>query len=155
MGIIKSQLWLPSNELVTVDLDSEFYILPNFRVWEIANNKAEEEVKLVIPSKWAWLELKMLQITRDWHGRIDVNSYYRTPSYNALVGGDPKSCHLVGEAVDVACPGDEDLWINWWEHLCREFDQIGAIGLYSWGKHLEIGSDRRFGATKFQVRDNR
>lgn len=157
MGLIKCELWLPTNETITTDLDSEHYILPNFRVWELANNKAKEELKLVIPSRWAWLELKMLQITRDRFGRIDVNSYYRTPSYNASVGGDPKSCHLIGEATDIARLANvtNDTMIDWWERLCREFGQIGAIGLYSWGWHLEIGSDRRFGATGFQVRDYR
>lgn len=155
MGIIKSELWLPTNETIITDLDSEYYILPNFRVWEIANNKAKEDIKLVIPSSWAWLELKMLQITRDRFGRIDVNSYYRTPSYNAEVGGDTKSCHLIGEATDIARINNvtNDTMIDWWKNLCREFNQIGAIGLYNWGYHLEIGSDRRFGQKVFQVRN--
>ena len=155
MGIIKSELWLPTNETIITDLDSEFYILPNFRVWEIANNKAKEDIKLVIPSSWAWLELKMLQITRDHFGRLDVNSYYRTESFNAECGGDPNSCHLIGEATDIARITNvtNDTMIEWWKSLCREFNQIGAIGLYSWGWHLEIGSDRRFGQKVFQVRN--
>jgi len=157
MSTIKCQLWLPSGAIETTELDSEFYILPNFRVWEIANNQAEEEVKLVIPSKWSWKLLQMLQITRNHLGRIDVNSFYRTESFNASVGGDTRSCHLISEAVDISRPNqtpkERDAMIAWWSSLCDAFDEVGAIGLYSWGYHLEIGSDRRFGQTAFAVRN--
>ena len=157
MATIKTELWLPTNEVITVDLDREFRILPNFRLWELANNKAKEDIKLVIPSKWAWLELRMLQLTRDHFGRIDVNSYYRTESFNKECGGDENSCHLIGEAVDISRPNQtmplRNEWTEWWRKLCREFDQVGAIGLYPWGYHLEIGSDRRFGQTEFKVRN--
>ena len=155
--MIKSQLWLPTGVFLTAELDEQFYILPNFRVWEIANNKAEEEIKLEIPSQYAWKLLNMLQITRNHIGRIDINSYYRTPTFNESVGGDPHSCHLIGEAVDISRPNQtasqRDSMIGWWSSLCEAFDEIGAIGLYPWGYHLEIGSDRRFGATMFTVRN--
>lgn len=36
---------------------------------------------------------------------IKINSWYRSPSLNAAVGGTPTSQHSRGEAVDFVCPG--------------------------------------------------
>lgn len=160
MSIIKCQLFLPTNKLATVDLDSEFYILPNFRVEEIANNKATDEIKLVIGDRRAWKLLTMLQITRDRFGRMDLSSVYRTKSFNnTLPGADKNSCHLKCWAFDWKNPNDTDkerqIITDWWRNLCREFNEIGAINYYTNGYHCEIGSNIQYGNTSFKVRDYR
>lgn len=160
MSIIKCQLFLPTNKLATVDLDSEFYILPNFRVKEIANNKATDEIKLVIGDRRAWKLLTMLQITRDRFGRMDLSSVYRTKSFNdTLPGADKNSCHLKCWAFDWQNPNDTDeerqIITDWWRNLCREFNEIGAINYYTNGYHCEIGSNIQYGNTSFKVRDYR
>lgn len=154
----KTQLWLPTNKTITLDLDERFQITPNFAVWELANKlDTSQEVKLWVPSADSWTFLNMCQITRNHYGEITVNSFDRTPAYNASIGGDPNSCHLIGEAMDISRPNQTDKqrtdWVAWFRALCDAFHKIGAIGIYTWGFHIEIGSDLRFGATEFQVRN--
>ena len=160
MSAIKSTLWLPTNELLTLDLDSNYQILPNFKVWEIANNKTTDEIKLVIPNARAWKLLLMLQTTRDRFGSMDLGSCYRTEEYNSRpdVGGDPNSCHLVTWAFDwdeSFSSAEYNTVTDWWRRLCQNAGEIGAIDYYNWGVHCEIGSDIRFGATSFKIRDYR
>ena len=158
MATIKCRLLLASGEIADMELDSEFHILPNFRVWEIANNKASEDIKLGIDTERAWLCLKMMQLTRYRYGRMDINSYYRTKSFNAtLPGASSNSAHLRGWAFDWSWPYMTDAErkevTQWWKDLCTYYGQVGAIGYYSWGVHCEIGSDVLFGQTEFKVRN--
>lgn len=154
---IKTELWLPTNETATVELDREFHILPNFRLWELANNLAEEEVKMKVPDARAWKLLNMLQITRNKWGSMNINSCFRTPTFNStLEGASSNSAHLRTWAFDWACPNQsynqQSDKIAWWKSLCEVFAEIGAIGIYSWGYHCEIGSDILYGQKEFQVR---
>ena len=49
------------------------------------------------------LVLEVLQPLRDaWGKPLHVNSGYRCPELNALVGGVPTSQHMEGEAADIA-----------------------------------------------------
>ena len=45
-----------------------------------------------------------LQKIRDKVGPLNINSGYRTPKYNALVGGASKSQHLYAKAADISSP---------------------------------------------------
>lgn len=164
MELVRCSLLLPTGETLLTDIDKEFYILPNFRLWELANMKATDAqtvdgIRFAIDSRWGWMMLDMLQITRDHFGWLDPTSGYRTQAFNdSLKNATPNSQHCHMQAVDIrrsTQKGTVDQWIAWWSDLCRAFGQIGAIGLYSDIFHIEIGSDRRYGATKFQVRDYR
>ena len=43
-----------------------------------------------------------LQAIRDYFGQpVDIGSGYRTVPYNKLIGGDPASSHLYGQAADI------------------------------------------------------
>ena len=156
--MVKTKIYLPTREWTDVELDEQFHILPNFRVVEIANNLATEEIKLVIDSR-AWVLLTMLQLTRNRYGSMNLNSVYRTSSYNKKVGGDPNSAHLRCWAFDWAKPGQSESQrkevADWWKSLCFQFGQIGAINYYTNGYHCEIGSDVLFGNTDFKIRDYR
>lgn len=45
-----------------------------------------------------------LQIIRDAIGEpLHINSAYRTEAWNAMVGGEPKSYHLIAMAADIIC----------------------------------------------------
>lgn len=165
MATIKCSLYLPTGATIITDLDSEFKFLPNFRLWELANNEATDAqtvdgVRFAIDSMWGWLFLEMLQCSRDHYGRLDTTSVYRTQAYNdSLKNATKNSQHCHTQAADVLLRGVQtfDEWIEWWARLCALNKQIGAIGLYKDPDrvHIEIGSDRRYGATSFQVRDNR
>ena len=40
---------------------------------------------------------------------LDITSAYRSPDYNASVGGSKKSMHMQGKAVDVIMTGKTDV----------------------------------------------
>lgn len=160
MSKIKSRILLPSGSFLTTELDSSFYILPNFCVRELANNLAKDEIKFEIPMRLSWTFLTMMQIVRDKKGSMTVNSGYRTESFNSsLKYADPKSAHLHMCALDEGKKG-QSLAIRkdistFWKNLCREFGVVGAINWYTNGQHYEIGSDLWYGNKDFVIRDFR
>lgn len=160
MGKIKSRIILPTGTFLTTELDSSFYILPNFNVGELANNLAKDDIKFEIPLQLSWTFLTMMQIVRDKKGSMTVNSGYRTESFNAsLKYADPKSAHLHMCALDEGKKGqslsDRKDITTYFKNLCREFGVIGAINWYTNGQHYEIGSDLWYGNTEFVIRDFR
>lgn len=53
----------------------------------------------------------ILQPIRDKYGKpITVTSGFRSPSVNRLVGGSANSQHCKGEAADVKCEDNKELW---------------------------------------------
>lgn len=45
--------------------------------------------------------IKLVKLLEKKYGNVTVNSGFRSPEYNASVGGSPTSKHCTGEAVDV------------------------------------------------------
>lgn len=127
-------------------------ITKNFTVREIANPKARDYVKLTFtPSMLT--HIIMMQELRDAYGKaLVVSSWYRTRSFNATVGGNAKSEHLIGCATDITgIPGEKREWfIETWKRLCDKYGRIGNIGLYSWGMHFGSRGDR-YGYTEHKV----
>jgi uncharacterized protein YcbK (DUF882 family) len=41
--------------------------------------------------------------------KCSVTSYFRTPTRNAIVGGEPDSKHLISQAIDCVLDHDADL----------------------------------------------
>lgn len=164
MDTIKCSLYLPTGSTIITVLNADWQILPNFKLRELANNLATDEqtidgVRFAIDSQWGWLYLRMLQNARNENGEMNLTSGYRTQAFNdSLKDATPNSQHCHMQAVDNLLGSmTYDKWIASWKRNCELFNQIGAIGLYRKPDrvHLEIGSDRRYGATKFQVRDYR
>ena len=64
------------------------------RLWNGAPKEAEENLRALVD--------EVLDPLREAYGRpIRVNSGYRCPKLNRLVGGSPNSQHMRGEAADI------------------------------------------------------
>ena len=75
----------------------EYYQITNFSIDEITMGRK-------IPVKFLWNILptiRVLQELRNTYGKpIVINSAYRSPSYNKMVGGSKLSLHLEFNAID-------------------------------------------------------
>lgn len=72
---------------------------------------------------------KILQPLRDafdaWEDTVVViNSGYRSPKLNQLIGGSTTSQHCKGEAADIEVPGQSNLHVAQWIKDNLEFDQL-------------------------------
>lgn len=76
----------------------------------------------------------VLDPLREWYGKpVTVNSGYRCPRLNRLVGGAAGSQHLKGEAADITAGSKEEnrkLFDHIKSHL--PFDQLIGEKDYSW-----------------------
>lgn len=115
--------------------DGKKYLAENFRVEEFACKDGSDKVlidrDLVV----------ILQRIRDhFKQKIDINSGYRTPEYNAKVGGSSGSMHTQGKAADIVVHNVDPL-------------VVGLFAAEVVGEHggIEIGN----GYTHIDTRDGR
>ena len=142
---------LPSGSTVIVNMDGNLKIGRYFKVWELANKSSKEDVKLELWTE-SLLFIKIMDAVRDDVGPIDVNSCYRTKSYNRQVGGDPNSAHLKTCAMDV--PGSYVRYLQSFQKRCNDYGVKAAINKYKDYTHMEIFSDQFYGQTQnFVIRD--
>ena len=66
----------------------------------------------------------VVQPIRDNFGVTVINSGYRSPELNEAVGGSSKSQHCQGQAVDIECPGTDNLELAQWIVCYMPFDQV-------------------------------
>lgn len=86
----------PTNYLWLADIPGTVKVAPNFQRDELA-----QEWK----GDWGVVQVhavERLQDMRDQVGALVVNSGYRSPDYNASVGGATLSRHMYGDAFDLA-----------------------------------------------------
>ena len=91
----------------------------------------------------------MLDPLREWYGNpIHVNSGYRCPPLNRLVGGAPTSQHTKGEAADITA-GSKEENRRLFEYIRRNlpFDQLIDEKDFAW-VHVSF---RRDGNNRGQV----
>ncbi len=119
----------------SVKKDGKTLVSKNFCVSEFSCKDGSDEV--YIDSRLC----EILQKTRDYFkSPVIINSAYRTPSYNAKVGGVANSQHTKGTAADIvvkgALPKDVAVYI---ESIMGNF---GGIGLYGSFVHVDTRSSR-------------
>lgn len=87
--------------------------------------------------------VQLLEQIRTWAGApVSITSAYRTPTYNAKVGGAKSSQHVLGKAADIVVKGKSP------SDVARFAQAIGAtgIGLYTASKfvHIDVRASRYF-----------
>lgn len=70
-----------------------------------------------------------------WGAPIRINSAYRSPEYNAKIGGAEESYHLLGRAFDI--PIVDKTFIE----LARYY-KFNGIGIYPTFTHIDTGPER-------------
>lgn len=88
-----------------------------------------------------------LQALRDAVGRpVHINSGYRTPAYNARIGGAPGSMHKVAKAADIVIKGMTPQQVRAKiKALISSGDmEDGGIGSYDSFTHYDVGRPRRW-----------
>lgn len=104
----------------------------NFQVREFACNDGSDEILI----DRALVEA--LQKIRDEFGSTTINSAYRTPKYNAKVGGVSNSQHVKGKASDTVCRSGKPLEVA----MFAEALGLGGIGLYTSFTHIDTRSGK-------------
>ncbi len=52
--------------------------------------------------------IKLQQLRDSWNRPIIIDSGFRCPSHNKIVGGEPDSQHLIGNAADILIEDNEE-----------------------------------------------
>ncbi len=101
----------------------------------------------------AWLHTRAVVLAAEFEairelvgGPLVVRSAYRTPAYNAKVGGAIKSQHLQGRALDLSVPlvqrlrrgATARLWAAASERAAHPSTRLRGLGFYPWGVHIDI-----------------
>jgi uncharacterized protein YcbK (DUF882 family) len=91
------------------------------------------------------MEAKLIQIYArllvDWGQPLKINSGYRCEKHNTEVGGQSKSMHMLGKAIDVHMPKVDQ------ERFIKAAKKVGftGIGRYSNFVHIDTGRRREWG----------
>ena len=102
----------------------------NFKVREFACRDGSDVV--FISDK---LVSVLQQIRSHFKARVNINSAYRTPSYNKKVGGAAYSQHLYGKAADFVVEGISPKEVGRYAETL--LPNSGGIGIYSNFIHVD------------------
>ncbi len=105
--------------------DGNTALSENFKIREFRSRCGAD--KILIDEKLVTLLQKM----RDEFGAINISSAYRTPGYNAQVGGVSNSQHVYGRAADITLTDSKKLL-----EAAQYAEKIGFTG---------IGLDNKYG----------
>jgi len=157
---MKVQITTKAGSSFIVDMAVTNKIAPHFTLKELANNKGSASKPQYIIDDYTQRFMDMIEQLRSWYGKsMTVNSCYRQKEYNASVGGDSRSAHLHGCAIDWGIKGQTNEQRQKvaakWEGILKANGVIGSINYYTNGYHLEAFSDEWFGQKSFQIRDYR
>jgi uncharacterized protein YcbK (DUF882 family) len=117
----------------------------NFTATELLENfrRVHDRVKNTAPSRDLWANIVPTlriadKLRDDLREPVRIHSSYRSPAYNAEVGGEKKSFHMKFQALDISVAGVTPT---------RVFDRLkayrtaglfkGGLGLYSSFVHID------------------
>jgi hypothetical protein len=83
----------------------------------------------------------LFRIAKRMGTSFTVNSGYRSPTYNASIGGAKNSMHKTGCAIDVSMSGRNDEFRNRFIEFASQ-EGVGGIGTYSSFIHIDTGARR-------------
>ena len=111
------------------------------RLWNGAPKEAEENLRALVD--------EVLDPLREAYGRpIRVNSGYRCPKLNNLVGGTPNSQHMRGEAADIQPVVGNEADLPQLARILIENGKFDQLIIYPTFIHV---SHKRFGWNRKQV----
>lgn len=106
---------------------------------KLSANFAVKEFKCNDGSRFVFIDqglVSVLQMIRNhYKSPIIINSAYRTPDYNAKVGGAKGSMHMTGCAADFYVRNVPAHEVYDW--LCKKFPDTLGIGKYKTFTHLD------------------
>lgn len=129
----------PSNvRTYSLSRDGETRLFPNFKVKEFRSKDGSNTV--LIDDK---LVAALQDIRNHFGSAVHITSGYRSPSYNAVVGGSKNSYHTKGMAVDIKVTGVSPI------EVARYAEKLGlkGIGLYNTFVHLDTRTTKYFWKT--------
>lgn len=125
--------------------DGDKYLAKNFKVKEFKCKDGSD--KILIDHYLVYF----LQLIRNHFNKaVNINSGYRTDSYNKKVGGATHSQHLQGAAADIHINGVTPLQIAQF----AEFINMKGIGLYTTFTHVDTRSNKSFWQSSNQYKIN-
>lgn len=87
-----------------------------------------------------------LQVLREALGEaIHINSWYRTPSHNKAVGGEPNSLHMKALAADITCRSKTPKQLaDLIERLIKAGAMMqGGLGIYRSWVHYDCRGEKK------------
>lgn len=113
--------------------EGKLKLTPNFTVSEFACKDGSDTILIDT------MLVYYLQKIREHFGKaVRINSAYRTPSYNAQVGGASESQHILGTAADIIIDQITP------EQVAQYADQLGmgGVGIYKSFTHVDVRAGR-------------
>lgn len=115
--------------------DGNVKLSNNFKAKEFACNDGSDVI-FVSPEL-----VSILQKIRDYFGKaVNINSGYRTPTYNKSVGGASQSQHLYGTAADICIAGVEPKDVAAYAETL--LFNTGGIGIYNTFVHVDVRKEK-------------
>lgn len=115
----------------SVTKDGEKALSKNFKVREFKCNDGSDVVFVSDEL------VKVLQQIRDHFGKaVNINSGYRTPSYNKKVGGATYSQHMYGTAADISVTGVSPSEV--YKYADSILPKSGGVGKYDTFTHVDV-----------------
>lgn len=146
-----------NNLQITAEANKGQQLSKNFTLEELANNAGDPTKPQYLVTSESIMFVSILQTFRNIVAApVIINSGYRQPEYNKKIGGDSRSAHTHGCAVDVQpIKGlSTTSVIESWLTACAAYGVIGAVNIYPDHAyyHLEAFSDKWYEASQNTIR---
>lgn len=111
--------------------DGNTSLTKNFKVREFACKDGSDVIFISMDL------VEVLQKIRDHFGKpVNINSAYRTPTYNKKVDGATQSQHLYGMAADISISGVSPKEVAAFAETL--LPKTGGIGIYGSFTHVDV-----------------